>query len=136
MRRQYRRLLILATIGGLVLSAAIRTMIALFWSISWLPVGYFLDLIAADICGVLGATVTWLIVIGGVNKAVSRTWLLVAAVSVGAACSTFLWYLWLRTPGEPTWIVPTNIVLAVVLFGIASGLAVKRPNVAPVVVIS
>jgi drug/metabolite transporter superfamily protein YnfA len=112
-------------IGGLVLSALSRTMIGLFWSISWLPVGYLFDFIAADICGVLGATVTWLIVMSGANKAFSPTWLIAAAVGTGAACSTFLWYLWLRTPGEPMWIVPTNVVLAVVIFGIFFGLAAK-----------
>ncbi len=117
MMRLFLRATIIALIGGFVLGVTYRTLIGLFWSVAYLPLGYVFDTVLASVCALAGAlTVRLILVFVPIGQLSNR--LVVTPIWIFAALiSLVLCYSWVKNPGAPAWVLSTQLILGALAFG-------------------
>ena len=113
--RRALRVLVAGLVGGFAIGVISRSLVAVFWSVSWLPVGYVLDAVMSTNCGATGSLVTLLLLRATAGIGARHLAAILSAV-VGAATGCSLWLAIEYNPGQPGWVMPANGVLSAAIY--------------------
>jgi len=126
------RVLLASILAGTCLGVVYSTLVALFWSVSYLPVYFVFNTVFGVIAGLIGGLVvaTLLRIVTRKEQSVWRLWRTAVVVAPGVLVVGVLWFLVTWPFDDPGWVVPTSASLVVVIFGLAYWLGVRRAAVA------